>query len=265
MNSVDKQRAVDPISGLYQDIEAQLMQNIIRHIKNYDQPIPTDEWLMTKLAEIGKLNKENIKIISQASVLNQELIEQMLNEMAGKVIEELEPGFKQLVKRGIINGAVPHEKSKNINQVMNYFKKQAKDTLNMCNTNMIYKTRDAFKKIVTDTASTAQEIAQKLNILNKGTASVILGAESRQQALRKTIQAFNDSGIPAFVDKAGRNWTPEAYVNMAMRSTSENTATEIQMARCEDYGIDLIEVDKHSGAHFGRAPECLSTSIKSIP
>lgn len=252
MNPVDKQRAVDPISGLYQDIEAQLMQNIIRHIKNYDQPIPTDEWLMTKLAEIGKLNKENIKIISQASVLNQELIEQMLNEMAGKVIEELEPGFKQFVKRGVINGAVPHEKSKNINQVMNYFKKQAKDTLNMCNTNMLYKTRDAFKKIVTDTASTAQEIAQKLNILNKGTASVILGAESRQQALRKTIKAFNDSGIPAFVDKAGRNWTPEAYVNMAMRSTSENTATEIQMARCEDYGIDLIEVDKHSGAR----PKC---------
>ena len=64
----------------------------------------------------------------------------------------------------------------------------------------------------------------------------------------RCIQEFNAKGIPAFVDKRGREWTPEAYVNMAMRTTSGSVANEIQMARCEDYGVDLIEVDSHSGA-----------------
>ena len=70
--------------------------------------------------------------------------------------------------------------------------------------------------------------------------------------IQKCIREFNEKGIPAFVDKAGREWTPEAYVNMAVRNTIKNTADEVQTARCKDYGIRLIEIDSHSGAR----PKC---------
>lgn len=255
MTLLENQRTADIPAGMFQDLEEQLMANIIHHFKDYNEPIASDEWLMRKLAEIGKLNQENIKIIAKSTGVSQTAMEWMLNEMAEKVLAEIEPGMRQLVRRGLVGEAVPAQKSKNVKQVLTTMQGQAKDTLNLCNTTMLYKARDAYKKLVGNIASTADEIAdkqQKLHILNKHATSAVIGAESRQQALTKCIKEFNDRGIPAFVDKRGREWTPEAYVNMAMRSTSNTMAAEVQMARADDYGLDLVEVDSHSGAR----PKC---------
>lgn len=231
------------------------MQNIIRHIKDYNTPIPTDDWYLQKLAEIGKLNKENIKIIAQASNTTPWLVEQLLTEAGLNAAAELEPAMQQLVKDGLLEDAVEVEKSSNIKKVMNTYVKQAKSTLNMCNTNMLYKARDAYKNLLADTVSTADEIAEKqsfLDMLNTEATTTVMGAESRAQALRKTVKRFNDAGIPAFVDSAGRDWSPEAYVSMALRTTASNVANEAQMARCDDYDIDLISVTSHAGAR----PKC---------
>lgn len=255
MNQLEMQRAADIPAGTFQDLEEQLMANIIRHCKDYGQPIATDEWLMKKLAEIGKLNQENIKIIAKATGISQTAMERMLNEMAEKAIQEVEKPLQRVVRDNLVGAAVPVEKSKNVKQVVDTLYDQAKDTLNLCNTTMLYKARDAYKNLVNNIASTSSEIAQKqsfLDTLNKHTTSAVIGAESRQQAVRKCIREFNEKGIPAFVDKRGREWTPEAYVNMAMRTTNNTMAAEIQMARADDYGIDLVEVDSHAGAR----PKC---------
>ena len=255
MNLIENQRTADGPTGLYQDLEEILMKNIVRHIRNYDQPIPTDEWLMQKLAEIGKLNKENIRLISEMAGISNTAAQRMLEEMAEQVTNELEPGFQYLSRQGIIGETVKATKSRNVLQVMKTLRKQAKDTLNLCNTTMLYKARDAYKVLVTDIARAAGEMETKqsfLDLLNTEATASVMGAESRTQALRRCIQRFNEKGIPAFVDTVGREWTPEAYVNMAMRTTSGNVAHEIQMARCEDYGVDLIEVDSHAGSR----PKC---------
>lgn len=55
-----------------------------------------------------------------------------------------------------------------------------------------------------------------------------------------------------FVDKRGREWMPEAYVNMAIRNTVKNVADEVQNERFRDHGQDLIEIDSHSGSR----PKC---------
>lgn len=248
MNLLENQRAADVIANLYQNLEERLMANIIRHVRNYDQPIPTDEWLLQKLAEIGKLNKENIRIISKATPSIYSSVKKMLTEMSQKTIKELEPGFQHLAKEGLVKKGIKVEKSRNIKQVLNTLVKQAKDVTNLCNTTMLYSARDAFKGLVQNTA----DIAKRMEILNQGTAAVASGIESRQQALRQAIREFNNSGISAFIDKRGRKWTPEAYVNMCMRTTAANCAHETQMARAKDYGIDLIEVDSHPGAR----PKC---------
>lgn len=255
MTQLEFQRAADIPAEAFQELEDLLMANIIRHCKDYGQPIATDEWLMKKLAEIGRLNQENIKIIAKATGLSQTTVERMLNEVADQVIKEIEPAMQKVARAGLVGETVPAERSKNVKQVLRTMRKQAKNTTNLCNTTMLYKARDAYQRFVKSMASTAEEIAKKqefIDALNKHATSAVIGAESRQQALRKCIREFNDKGIPAFVDSRGREWTPEAYVNMAMRSTSNTMAAEIQMARADDFGIDLVEVDSHSGAR----PKC---------
>lgn len=246
MNLLKNQQEAETIDSVYIDLEAQLMQNIARHLRDWDKPIDTDRWLMQKLSEIGKLNKENIKIIAQMSGISQTAAERMLFEAAEEAVKMMEPGFRYMARQGLIDSVVEADKSKNVKQVMKNLQKQAKDSLNLTNTTMLHKTQEAFKSLIQNTAEEA------LKIMNNNTGAVITGAESRQQALRKTIRQFNDNGITGFVDKRGRNWTPEAYVNMAMRTTAGSVANEVQTARCEDMGVNLIQIDSHSGAR----PKC---------
>ena len=255
MNLLENQQLAETVDSIYTDLEAMLMRNIVQHIKDYDQPIATDDWLLQKLAELGKLNKENMKIIAQQAGISQTAAERMLQDAAEEAIKSTDSGFRYLVRKGLVEAAVESGKSKTVKQVMKSLRNQAKDTLNVCNTTMLYKARDAFKKLVNSIAKESGEIADKqtfIDTLGKHATATTIGAESRQQAVRKCIQEFNDKGIPAFVDKAGREWTPEAYVNMAMRNTARQTAEEVQTARCKDFGVNLIAIDSHSGAR----PKC---------
>lgn len=246
MNILENQQLAEPVDGLYQDLEAQILLNIARHLQGWEQPIATDTWLLQKLAELGRLNQENIKLIAKMSGLSQTAAERMLNAAAEDAIKTIDPGLRYLARRGLIDEAVAVKKSKNVRQVMKDYRKQAKDTLNMCNTNMLYKANEKYRGLINNIAQEARDV------LNSGATGVVNGTEARQQAVRRCIRQLNEKGIPAFVDKRGREWSPEAYVNMAMRNTAKNTADEVQNARIQDAGCNLIQIDSHSGAR----PKC---------
>lgn len=246
MNILENQQLAESVDGIYIDLEAQILQNITRHLQGWEQPIDTDRWLLQKLAEIGKLNQENIRLIAKMSGLSQTAAERMLNDAAQDAINNMEPGLRYMARCGLAGEAVAADKSKNVKRAVNGFRKQAKDTLNMCNTNMLYKASEKYRDLVQNIAHEAW------NILNSGAGGVVSGVEARQQAARRCIRQLNDKGIPAFVDKRGREWTPEAYVNMAMRNTARSTAEEVQDARIKDAGCNLIQIDSHSGAR----PKC---------
>lgn len=206
LTRAEKQEMSDFGTSVYADMETLIMQNIIRHIQNYDQPIDSDTWLMQKLAEIGKLNKENIKIIAKSAGLGATTVERMLQEVVDIVMERVEPGLNELERKKIVDGTVPPKASKNVQEAVKAVRNQALDSLNLCNTTMLYKARDAYKKLVKDIAGKAEEIANKqefLDILGKHVNAEAIGAESRQQAIREVIKEFNQKGIPAFVDKKG--------------------------------------------------------------
>lgn len=255
MDLLENQQAAEAVDSSYIDLESRLMQNIIQHIKDYNQPIASDEWLLQKLAEIGKLNQENMKLIAEAAGISQTAAERMLQEAANEAAKATDTGFQYLARRNLAGEAIEAEKSKAMKQAMKALNAQAKDALNKCNTTMLYKARDAFKTLVNSIVDSAEEIADKqsfLDMLGDYATETTIGSESRQQAVRKCIRKFNDKGIPAFTDKAGREWTPEAYVNMCMRNTARQTAEEVQTARCKDFGVNLIAIDSHSGAR----PKC---------
>lgn len=255
ISRTEKQDAADPITKNYNDLETLIMQNIIRHVHTYDQLIDSDDWLMTMLAQLGALNQENIRIISQAAGVSVDAVKDMCYEVADTVISRIEPGLTELERENIVKKAVPVEKSKNLKRAVETVHKQAKDSLNLCNTTMLYKAQEAYKNLIQSTVEKAKEIAEKqeyLDILGKHATAEVVGAESRQQAIRNTIKEFNELGIPAFVDKKGRNWTPEAYVSMTIRATAGNVSTEAMFARMEDRDLNLMAVSSHSGAR----PKC---------
>lgn len=84
--------------------------------------------------------------------------------------------------------------------------------------------------------------------------ATVLGEKSRTEAIRETIAEMSKKGIPAFVDKTGREWSPEAYVDMDIRNTAKNAALAAEFASLDELGQDIILVSSHSGARPLCAP-----------
>lgn len=231
-------------------MEDDLLQNIAEYLSEGRADIPTAQWKIRQLAALGKLDRENIRTIAEYSGIAADMEEIAMTRAALSAVKDMDEGFGKLVSDGIIEGtAVPMEEA--ALQAAAMYSKQAKDRLNKVNTVMRYFARTTAAAAVNKAAEIVNK-QQHLDTLNKAAGKVIMGTESRQTAVRECIKEMSEKGIPAFVDAAGRQWSPEAYVNMDVRTTCSNTAHEAQFSRMNDYDIDLLEVDSHPGAR----PKC---------
>lgn len=89
-------------------------------------------------------------------------------------------------------------------------------------------TLDIFREVVAQTA-----------------AQVLTGVQTRRQAAQAALDRFAQKGITGFVDKAGRGWNLESYVEMAMRSGTGRAALQGHMERLEMNGQDLVIISDH--------------------
>lgn len=135
--------------------------------------------------------------------------------------------------------------SQSIVQALNAYEQQAMDKLNLVNTTMLESTLAQYRKVITNTVNIERQMKAAQEVLNIATGKVITGTESRQQALRQALSQIHKEGITGFYDRIGRKWSPEAYVNMDIRTTVHNTAIEAVKIRQEDYGVDIFRVSRH--------------------
>lgn len=238
------------LSDLYTGLETDLLANIAEFLTAEQADMPTSQWKIKMLAQLGALDRKNLRTIAMYVKNVPQMLQDTLQSGVLSALEDLEHGFRQMVLDGILQGTdTPVEDT--MARALKAYARQAKKSLNLVNTVMRYKAKDAAGKVINNTA----ELANKqdfLNALNKAAGKAVTGIESRQAAMRQCIKELSDKGIPAFVDKRGREWSPEAYVNMDIRTTVANTAQQAQFDRMDDYGLNLVEVSSHSGAR----PKC---------
>lgn len=248
-----------PIVDVYTAMEHDLMVAVAAQIAKDGFVSATSKWRMQKLAEAGELNRTAVNIIASYTGIQSDVLTEAITSAAYDVIDNIEPALQAAARDGIISDAAVSA-SASAKRVINTYHKQAKSDLNLVNTVMRYKAKEAYVDLVNrtyDAVNAIEDVSNRqelLNTLGKHTLSAVTGAESRSAAVRKCIQEFNAKGIPAFVDAAGRQWSPEAYVNMDIKTTVSNVAHAAQDARCDEYGIDLIEVSSHKGARPKCAP-----------
>lgn len=250
MTRLELMELAEECSDVLVAMEDDLLQNIAEYLSEGRADIPTAQWKIQQLAALGKLDRENIRTIAEYSGIAADMEEIAMTRAALSAVKDMDDGFGKLAADGIIEGtAVPMEET--ALQAAAMYSKQAKDRLNKVNTVMRYFARTTAAAAVNKAAELVNK-QQHLDTLNKAAGKVIMGAESRQTAVRQCIKEMSEKGIPAFVDAAGRQWSPEAYVNMDVRTTCSNAAHEAQFSRMNDYDIDLLEVDSHPGAR----PKC---------
>ena len=244
----DPSSLAGPITKVYEEITDQVIANLAKHFNFQTLDTPSANWQVKKLAELGQVQKETIRIISRKIGQNEELIRTALQKSADAALKDAEPELRKAFERGLLKDGGEISASQSIKRVFENYLSQAKESTNLVNTTMLQSTLDSFRSIVSDVSYLEQSIKNGQEILNAETGKVLTGVSSRQEAVRRAIKRIADKGLTGFIDRAGRQWTPESYVNMNVRTTCGNVATQSVFARNEDYGNDLVWIPIKAGA-----------------
>lgn len=264
-------RISEPVERMYSDCTSQLLVNLCGHFKN-GKFLPTGQWELEKLSELGELTQESIVIIANATGQRESAIMEAVSNALGISVAETEAQLWEAAKSGVIRGVNNSwQSSERIKMVIQNLTGQALQDTNIVNTVMLQSTRDVYlnainycvseeQKLIeklygaTDLASLEEQMGKVQRELNAATARVVTGAEARTTALRRTINKLVNEGITGYVDKAGHHWSPEAYINMDIRTTSHNAAVQGQRTRSAEYGVDTFQISSHRGARPLCAP-----------
>lgn len=233
---------------LINEMEDVLMKKIAAQLVSDGDISDSSKWRIRQLARAGKLDKEALKTIKSYMSAQSEMLEGALYNAALSEIGNVDEMAKDAAARGLVDGRVKAPADRTAQSALKSYLKQAKSDLNMINTVMRYKTKQAYVRAVNNTFWTLDKEQRVHDALGMGALEVISGAESFQTAVRDVLKKLSEKGIPAFIDAGGHEWKPETYVQMDLRTTMGNTARAAQWQRCDDFGVDLIEVDSHLGA-----------------
>lgn len=244
-----------PLVRVLLDMEDDILREIAAQLSRDGDISDTSKWRIRQLARAGRFDKRAAAIIAGYSEVEGGQAMDAVLTAAETEIGYLDNAVQAANAAGLSEyfSDIPAETS--AMNAAKAFQRQAASDLNLVNTVMGYKAGSAYVNAVNAIYRGTGEGRQgALDIMGKGAAKAVSGQMSLQEATRKTIRELAQKGIPAFVDKRGREWSPEAYVMMDMRSTLGNTARAAQNARCDEYGINLIEVSSHMGARPLCAP-----------
>jgi hypothetical protein len=232
MNPNQYQQMAMPTVEVFLAIEEQILINIGKFLSRYKNLLTKEEinqWEMMLLQDLKGLTQQNIILIAKHSGLAIDEVSKMLEEAGYQSSSRVDSSLQEAVRRG--KDITPPAGSGVLESILLTYQKQAKDTFNMINTTLLKQSQQAY-----------------IDILNKTTGKVLAGTVSPQAALREAASGWAEKGIPALIDKAGKQWSTEAYVNMVTRTMSNNVTNDMQFARMEEYGVDLIEISSHLGA-----------------
>lgn len=261
-------RISEPVEQMYMDCTSQLLINLSKHLPSNS---PTAMYEAEKLAEMGQLTKESIEIIAANTNSAPILVEWAITDGMGLELQEVEKVCQGAAAKGKIQSATTSwQASERVKNVVSNLVDQAVNDTNIVNTVMLDSTRQRYAQAVqyvaeeearilaTYGAMNVAELESKLQltqgVLNQATLSTAIGAEARTQAVRKAVEMVVAQGITGYIDAGGHKWSPEAYINMDIRTTVHNAAVQGQKARSADYDVQTFQISSHAGARPLCAP-----------
>jgi hypothetical protein len=257
----------EPVGLMYADVESALLVNVASHLKITDD-LGTNAWQVKKMSELGALTKESTGIIARMTGKKDSVIEKALRTAAIDAGIDVDNAVKNAIRGGFLSGqATTLETSEGLYNVIKNYTGQAVKATNLVNTVMLNSTLAQYRlavNMITNKVERllgttgSQGVTGALNytqrLLNAATGAVAMGTTSITQAVHDTVKSLVASGITGFVDRAGHTWSPEAYVNMDIRTTVHNTAVQAQRERAAEHGVYTFQITSHPGARPLCAP-----------
>jgi hypothetical protein len=218
------------IAELLYSIETEIIVSIAKELKG--GAIGTAEWQADRLARMGAISRRAAALISAYRQRVEEGTAQGIELSAIQATLKADARALAAKRSGALVKELPNAiVDPNILATIQAWQGSARSQMNLAMAQLAQNAGRVYSDIV-----------------SKTTLSVLTGAKSGTDALRQTIEEWSAKGVPSIVDRAGRQWTSEAYVNAVLRSNASRVASEVSLRRAEEYETDLVEVSSHPGS-----------------
>lgn len=252
----------DGITGLYQELEQEVISDIARRVKKTGRYTETAELMAKSMAEYGyspnKIRSEVMKTL-RADTAYQKMVEdntieykQYVNSLINETTARAkEVGNDLVAQAGNMaynndlelwesNGKVLN-RPQDLGQLVKSMQEQTAGQL----ANLTLTT--GFKGVSGFTAIQNAYVRQ----MDLATIKLSSGAYSMEQCVQDCVKELAQSGLRSINYESGRTMQLDTAVRNCLRTSSSQLAGKISMSNLINNGEDLVEVDSHWGARNG--------------
>lgn len=230
------QRDADSINNIYSELEDRIFNIIIKALKQsrFENVEKEDVllWQAKQLSKMGVLNENVIDLLASYTGETQEAIEQLIKGNGVKVVNEIDRELKRMVHKSV-------PVSDDVNKILDSLVRQTFKDLN----------NNVNQTLITTNFNENAVMRAYQAILKQSTLESMTGLKTHEKAVRDNVYKMVDMGIKSgFVDKAGREWSMEAYSRTVIQSTSHRTFNDLRLKRMEDFDCVTALMSSHPAA-----------------
>lgn len=230
------QKTANSIINIYSELEDRIFNIIIKALKQSRfQDITKEDvllWQVNQLSKMGTLNDKVIDLLAQYTGETQEAIEQLIKGNGVKIVDEVDRELERMVHKSI-------PVSNEINRILDSLIRQTFQDLN----------NNVNQTLITTNFNENTVMRAYQAILKQSTLESMTGLKTHEKAVKDNVYKMVDMGIKSgFVDKAGREWSMEAYSRTVIQSTSHRTFNDLRLKRMEDFDCVTALMSSHPSA-----------------
>lgn len=233
----DEQLMLDAsnVADIYHQLTLDLFDQVIDRIKERGSASLDDNpyiWQLEKMNEMGLLNEDNLKLISDRSGIAEEQLRYVIQNEGYKIYKDTKQQLLEATGGGGFagNSIIQTNLAAYVNQAMG-------DIDNLINTTLPMSVRKVYQSIVQESV-----------------AKVVTGLTTSDKAISDTVMKWAKKGFYGFTDSQGKRWKADTYARQVIKSTAWRVYREVRMAPAEELGIDTFYYHKKATAREMCAP-----------
>ncbi|WP_170238623.1 phage minor capsid protein [Streptococcus suis] len=232
----DEQLMLDAsqVADIYHQLTLDLFDQVIDRIKERCSASLDDNpyiWQLEKMNEMGLLNEDNLKLISDRSGIAEEQLRYVIQNEGYQIYKNTKEQLLEATGGDFVaNSLIQTNLAAYVNQTMG-------DINNLINTTLPKSVREVYQSII-----------------EEATAKVVTGLATSDKAISDTVMKWAQKGFYGFTDSQGKRWKADTYARQVIKSTAWRVYREVRMAPAEELGIDTYYYSKKATAREMCAP-----------
>lgn len=232
----DEQLMLDAsqVADIYHQLTLELFDQVIDRIKERGSASLDDNpyiWQLEKMNEMGLLNEDNLKLISDRSGIAEVQLRYVIQNEGYQIYKNTKEQLLEATGGDFVaNSLIQTNLAAYVNQTMG-------DINNLINTTLPKSVREVYQSII-----------------EEATAKVVTGLATSDKAISDTVMKWAKKGFYGFTDSQGKHWKADTYARQVIKSTAWRVYREVRMAPAEELGIDTYYYSKKATAREMCAP-----------